>query len=36
MNAERIVFSPIISGRPPRIASMLAGKLDCAGVWRQS
>jgi hypothetical protein len=25
-----------VSGRPPRIASMLAGKLACAGVWRQS
>ncbi len=36
MKAERISCSPSISGRPPRIASMFAGKLDCAGVWRQS
>ena len=25
-----------VSGRPPRIASILAGKLDWAGLWRQS
>ena len=36
MNAWMMSRSASVSGRPPRIASMLAGKLACAGVCRQS
>jgi hypothetical protein len=35
-NASMMSRSASVSGRPPRIASMLAANEDCAGVWRHS
>jgi hypothetical protein len=35
MKEVMMSLRPSTSGRPPRIASMLAGKDDCAGVLRQ-